>query len=109
MGEDRLAIIKNKVAGISEVSEDDKKDCVHFDQIQEVTPSSADVCEQCIALGDTWVNLRLCMTCGQVGCCDDSKNTHARKHFEASDHTVIMSFMPGEEWLWCYSDKVLVF
>ena len=69
MGEDRLAIIKNKVAGISEVSEDDKKDCVHFDEIQEVTPSSSKGCEQCLAMGDTWVNLRLCMTCGQVGCC----------------------------------------
>lgn len=109
MGEDRLAIIKNKVAGISEVSEDDKKDCVHFDEIQEVTPSSSKGCEQCLAMGDTWVNLRLCMTCGQVGCCDDSKNTHARKHFEATGHPVIMSFQPGEEWLWCYSDKVLVF
>ena len=108
MGEDRLVIVKNKVAGISEVSVEDKKDCVHFDLIQEVAPNS-EVCEQCIALGDTWVNLRLCMTCGQVGCCDDSKNTHARKHFEATGHPVIMSFMPGEEWLWCYNDKVLVF
>lgn len=107
MGVDRLAIIKTKVAGISGVGAEHKKGCIHFDQIQEVTPNS-DVCEECVALGDTWVNLRLCMACGQVGCCDDSKNTHARKHFEATDHPVIMSYQPGEEWLWCYSDKVLL-
>jgi uncharacterized UBP type Zn finger protein len=107
MGADRLAIIKTKVAGISGVGVEDKKGCIHFDQIEEVAPNS-DVCEECVALGDRWVNLRLCMTCGQVGCCDDSKNTHARKHFEATDHSVIISYQPGEEWLWCYSDEVLL-
>ncbi|NIM96485.1 MAG: hypothetical protein GTO18_22525 [Anaerolineales bacterium] len=84
----------------------DRQDCVHLDQIEEVTPNS-DVCEACIALGDTWVNLRVCMICGQVGCCDDSKNTHARKHFKATGHPIIMSFQPGEDWLWCYVDEAL--
>ncbi len=107
MGVDRFGIINTKVAGISGVGAEHKKGCIHFDQIQEVTPNS-DVCEECVALGDTWVNLRLCLACGQVGCCDDSKNTHARKHFEATDHPVIISYQPGEEWLWCYSDEVLL-
>ena len=107
MSEERIATIKAKVSGISGVDTDEKKGCLHFDKIQQVTPNS-EVCEQCVALGDTWVNLRLCMTCGQVGCCDDSKNTHASKHFEATDHPVIMSYQPGEEWLWCYTDKVLL-
>ena len=86
-----------------------KKGCVHFNLIQEVEPNSDNVCEQCVALGDTWVNLRLCMTCGQVGCCDDSKNRHARKHYQEVEHPVIMSFQPREDWLWCYVNDVLVF
>ncbi|MCZ6892178.1 MAG: UBP-type zinc finger domain-containing protein, partial [Chloroflexi bacterium] len=53
----------------------------------------------------TWVNLRLCKICGTVGCCDDSKNTHATKHFHATQHAIMMSFQPGEDWLWCFIDQ----
>lgn len=59
-------------------------------------------CEECIALGDSWVHLRLCVHCGHIGCCDDSKNRHATKHHGATGHPVIQSFQPGESWLWCY-------
>jgi hypothetical protein len=52
--------------------------------------------------GDTWVHLRLCLTCGLVGCCDDSKNKHARKHFPSTQHSLIRSIEPGEAWIWCY-------
>jgi uncharacterized UBP type Zn finger protein len=101
------AKIQTKIREVSELGKEEKRGCIHFDQIQDVTPDS-DVCEACVALGDTWVNLRLCMTCGQVGCCDDSKNTHARKHSMATMHPVIMSYKPGEDWLWCYVDEVLL-
>jgi uncharacterized UBP type Zn finger protein len=84
----------------------DKK-CSHFDQIQEVTPS-AEGCEDCLAIGDTWVHLRLCLSCGHVGCCDDSKNRHARKHAHATSHPVVRSFEPGEFWMWCFEDEVLI-
>ncbi|MCP3060316.1 UBP-type zinc finger domain-containing protein [Myxococcus sp. K38C18041901] len=63
-------------------------------------------CEECLKLHDTWVHLRLCMTCGHVGCCDDSKNKHATRHFHESDHPIIRSLEPGEHWGWCYVDKV---
>ena len=79
--------------------------CPHFDLVQEVTPN-AEGCGQCLAMGDTWVNLRLCLTCGNVGCCDDSKNTHATKHYHSSRHPVMRSFQPGEDWKWCYVDEV---
>lgn len=105
----RKAMIRNRVNQTPKMDVSAKKGCVHFDLIQEVEPSSDDVCEQCVGMGDTWVNLRLCMTCGQVGCCDDSKNRHARKHYEEADHPVIMSFQPREDWLWCYVDDVLIF
>ena len=52
-----------------------------------------------------WNHLRLCMTCGHVGCCDSSPNRHATAHWHAHpDHPVIRSFEPEEDWWWCYED-----
>jgi uncharacterized UBP type Zn finger protein len=79
--------------------------CTHLDQIREVTPS-AQGCEECLQTGDTWVHLRLCRSCGHVGCCDSSKNKHATKHFNATRHPIIKSFEPGENWSYCYIDQV---
>lgn len=81
--------------------------CTHTDQIRNVSPTS-EGCEQCIALGDTWVHLRTCMTCGQVGCCDSSKNKHAHKHAGEASHPIARSKEPGEEWMWCYVDDTIV-
>ncbi len=83
------------------------KRCTHLDQIQDVTPS-ANGCEDCLKMGDTWVHLRLCLTCGHVGCCDSSKNKHATRHFHATNHPIIQSFQPGEDWVWCYIDQVML-
>jgi uncharacterized UBP type Zn finger protein len=83
------------------------KRCTHLDQIQDVTPS-ANGCEDCLKIGDTWVHLRLCLSCGHVGCCDDSKNKHATRHFHATNHPIIQSFEPGEDWIWCYIDQVML-
>ena len=79
--------------------------CTHMDSIRNVNPSS-NVCDQCIAMGDTWVNLRMCLVCGNVGCCDSSKNTHATKHFHATDHPLMKSYKPPEDGIWCYVDEV---
>jgi hypothetical protein len=79
--------------------------CTHLNQVQAVTPSS-NGCEDCLKIGDSWVHLRLCMTCGHVGCCDDSKNKHATKHYHATHDPIIKSFEPGEEWGWCYPDQI---
>ena len=81
--------------------------CSHTDQTTDVDRPSEMVCPECVALGDTWVHLRICMTCGHVGCCDSSKNKHATKHFEASGHPVIRSLEPGETWAYCYVDEVM--
>lgn len=62
-------------------------------------------CEECLKSGDSWVHLRICLTCGHVGCCDQSKNKHATKHFEETGHPVIQSFEPGEDWKYCYIDR----
>jgi len=58
-------------------------------------------CQECLASGDSWVHLRLCVHCGHVGCCDSSKNRHATKHFHTTGHAVIQSLEPGEDWMWC--------
>jgi uncharacterized UBP type Zn finger protein len=62
-------------------------------------------CKECLEAGDEWVQLRLCMTCGHVGCCDSSPNRHATRHYHATRHPVIKSFEPGEDWGWCYVDE----
>jgi uncharacterized UBP type Zn finger protein len=79
--------------------------CTHLDQIQAVAPS-ADGCEECLRIGSWWVHLRLCMTCGKVGCCDSSPNQHASGHFREAGHPIVRSLEPGEDWLWCYVDEV---
>jgi uncharacterized UBP type Zn finger protein len=79
--------------------------CEHTDQIRPVRPK-ARACEDCAKTGDDSVHLRLCMTCGHVGCCDSSKNRHATKHFHQSSHPIIRSIEPGESWGWCYLDEV---
>ena len=56
-------------------------------------------------MGARWNHLRLCMTCGRVGCCDSSPNRYATAHWHAhADHPVIRSFEPEEDWWWCYED-----
>jgi hypothetical protein len=83
------------------------KRCTHLHEIRVVTPS-AEGCEDCLKIGDTWVHLRICQICGHVGCCDNSKNKHATKHFHVTGHPIIRSFEPGEDWMWCYVDEVIL-
>jgi uncharacterized UBP type Zn finger protein len=78
--------------------------CTHLDRIQPVEPSSTRGCPQCIAQGSPWMHLRLCLTCGEVGCCDSSPNRHASKHAAEHGHPIVLSFEPGEDWCWCYVD-----
>ena len=81
--------------------------CGHLDQVDVgVTPSGAG-CKECLETGDVWIHLRLCMRCGHVGCCDSSKNRHATKHSQATDHPVVRSFQPGESWYWCFPDRLM--
>lgn len=79
--------------------------CSHLHEIREVVPS-AEGCEDCLRIGAQWVHLRLCESCGHVGCCDNSPNRHATKHFHATTHPIIKSFEPGEDWGYCYPDDL---
>ena len=64
----------------------------------------AEACEDCLPIGGRWVHLRRCLTCGHVGCCDSSPRRHARAHFGATAHPVMVSAEPGEAWRWCFVD-----
>lgn len=79
--------------------------CEHLAQVREVTPSAGG-CEDCLRIGGQWVHLRLCMICGHVGCCDNSPNRHATAHWHATQHPIIRSIEPGEDWWWCYADEL---
>lgn len=82
--------------------------CAHLSAATDHGPNTPKGCEECLALGDTWVHLRLCLACGRVGCCDNSKNRHATKHYHAAKHPVIRSFEPGEQWRYCYPDDLFI-
>ena len=78
-----------------------EKKCEHLVEGPAPTPNS-NVCEECIANGQKWVKLRICRTCGHVGCCDSSPGQHATEHFKKTKHPIMQSFEPGEDWGWCY-------
>jgi CPA1 family monovalent cation:H+ antiporter len=83
--------------------------CAHLEEIRDdVTPGTPDGCAECLAMGSRWVQLRECLTCGHVGCCDSSPHRHATAHFHTTRHPIIRSFQPGESWRWCYVDERVV-
>ena len=81
--------------------------CDHLDQIAVTTlPDSIAGCEDCLVIGARWVHLRMCMSCGKIGCCDASPNRHARRHAAEIGHPIARSAEPGEDWSWCFVDGV---
>lgn len=82
--------------------------CSHLDQVTHLEPDAPVAgCPACIAIGSTWVHLRMCQTCGAVGCCDSSPNRHATAHHRATGHPIVRSLEPGEDWSWCYEDELM--
>ena len=81
--------------------------CTHLETITVFElPDRVDGCEECLASGGVWLHLRICLGCGHVGCCDSSPGQHASRHAQASDHPLIRSLEPGEEWVWCFPDEL---
>ena len=81
-------------------------DCTHLDQVRVDAPERVEGCEDCLKTGGRWVHLRVCRACGHVGYCDSSPNRHASRHADETDHAIITSVEPGENWSWCYVDEV---
>jgi Zn-finger in ubiquitin-hydrolases and other protein len=81
--------------------------CGHVDRIRVIErPEAIEGCEDCLAIGGQWVHVRMCQTCGRIGCCDSSPKRHASRHAHAAGHPVLRSGEPGEDWSWCVIDEV---
>ena len=81
--------------------------CSHLESIKiTVLPDDFAGWVDCLAIGSTWVHLRMCETCGRIGCCDQSPNRHARAHFHATLHPIMRSAEAGEDWSYCFVDEV---
>ena len=89
-------------------TQDEEATCSHLDTMRDVRARTPDGCEECLATGSGWVHLRLCLQCGHVGCCDNSPNKHATKHFHQTHDPLIQSFERGEDWGWCYVDEIFL-
>lgn len=86
---------------------ENNKSCVHLGQVNlNIDARTPQGCEECLRTGSSWVHLRICLSCGHVGCCDQSRNKHGTKHFRSTGHPVIKSYEPEENWLWCYVDEI---
>jgi len=82
--------------------------CAQLDQVRKVKPRTPKGCEECLKTKGKWVNLRMCLVCGHVGCCDSSPGKHATAHFHETQHPLMRSFQPGEDWGWCYVDNLMI-
>ena len=83
--------------------------CTHvpFD-LSPPAPLTPEGCTSCIDQGrHDWVHLRECQACGHVGCCDSSPARHATAHATTTDHPLVRSMEPGEDWWWCYPDELM--
>jgi uncharacterized UBP type Zn finger protein len=81
--------------------------CAHLDTIEySELPENIPGCEDCLKIGARWLHLRMCTTCGHIGCCDSSPNRHATAHANETSHPIIRSAEPGEDWFWCYTDEI---
>ena len=101
-----LLLKEGKKGGVSS-EVDDSPQCTHMNSIETKVPNT-EGCEECLELGQEWLHLRVCATCGHVGCCDSSRGKHSTRHHRATSHPIIRSNEPGESWYWCYPDKMTI-
>jgi hypothetical protein len=100
-------LIEPTPARVPEAEVSARMSCAHLSLIRDVSPRTLG-CEECVRTGARWVHLRLCLSCGHVGCCDSSRNRHATAHFWATNHPIVRSLEVNETWRWCYLDDMPV-
>ncbi len=102
--EDKVAAVDRELTARAEQG----VGCAHLKGAPtSIRPRTPEGCEGCLDEGTRWVHLRLCLTCGYVGCCDSSPRRHADGHYDETEHPVMRSFEAGEAWRWCYPDHLL--
>jgi CPA1 family monovalent cation:H+ antiporter len=102
-----MSNVAYEVAGDADGNPVDKP-CAHLGSIGDVEPSTPHACEDCLREGTKWVHLRECLICGHMGCCDNSPMRHATAHWHSTEHPIMRSMEPGEEWAWCYADDLFL-
>ena len=82
--------------------------CTHLDHVQVTElPESVDGCEECLRTGGKWLHLRICLDCGHVGLLRRlPQPARQRRTRAATDHPIIRSLQPGEDWSWCFVDEL---
>lgn len=103
-----MAVVQNLKFAIQYLTGIGVRDCDHVTQIDDIATPPKLECPDCATQGASWVHLRMCMTCGYVGCCDSSSQEHMRTHAEATNHPIACSIEPGETWQWCYPHRRLI-
>jgi CPA1 family monovalent cation:H+ antiporter len=105
---DRIQDAATRVDDELVTSEKRAGDCEHLRNAPKVVRANTpEGCEECLRDGTRWVHLRLCLSCGHVGCCDSSTEKHAAAHYAEIGHPVMRSIEPAEAWRWCYVDDLL--
>ena len=100
---------RNDALRLKWTGQKEEKHCSHLDMIDPNVEPQSEVCAKCVELGDTWPELRMCLTCGHVGCCDQAKNRHAYKHYQETGHPLTKPYKEeGMDWIWCYEDEALL-
>lgn len=100
--------LEDRYGEIGKTDDDQNSSCEHAEQMRILEPKGELVCKECVENNYKWVHLRLCTSCGHIGCCDSSKYKHATKHFHESEHPIILSLEQEENWAWCYTDERFV-
>jgi CPA2 family monovalent cation:H+ antiporter-2 len=103
---ERAAVDTRRVISLTD-AERASQACSHAREITGVQPRATG-CEECLRLGWSWVHLRICMSCGHVGCCDSSRGRHATQHFRSDGHPIVKSLEALDDWTWCYADKTFL-
>ena len=80
--------------------------CGHLAAVTSVRHAERRQCDECVKTGSAWVHLRTCQECGTTRCCDNSPNKHATAHWHETEHPIVRSYEPGEDWWWCYADDL---
>lgn len=104
---ERQVFARDRLYGLMAEGKVDLSVCSHLHLANNVS-CNAGGCEDCMKMGTEWINIRICLVCGHVACCDDSPYQHASKHYQETGHPLIQSFNPGETWVYCYEDDVIV-
>jgi len=82
--------------------------CEHLSLANHQIKPQSKTCRECTALGQRPVELRMCLICGNVACCDSTPGRHATKHYHETGHPVMKPYR-SDGWMWCYAHQAYTY